>query len=56
MDHAIASPMSQPKRSAISIAAISTTFIRTGAAAAATNRPPAFSSPDSSAVSDMNKI
>ena len=45
---------SRPSPAASSIAAISTTLSRIGAAAAIVNRPSALSAPESSATSDMH--
>ena len=51
-----ASPTSHPIRTAPTMARMKRTLSRTGAAAAATNRPVAFNRPDSKAARDMNRI
>ena len=54
--HVSAHPVDRPNEGAASIAPISTTFKATGAAAAAANRPVAFSTPDSSAASEISRM
>ena len=51
-----AKPKSQPKVLAALMADIKITFRRTGAAAAAAKRPVAFSTPDKSAASEINRM
>jgi len=54
--HAIASDPSRPRAAPISTAMMKTMFSTTGAAAAAINRPVAFSTPDTRAAREMNKM
>jgi hypothetical protein len=49
-------PIGQSRRAANSIAAMNMRFISTGTKEASVNRPPAFSTPDSSATSEMNRM
>jgi len=54
--HAKVRPMSQPRKQASVTAEMNRMFSKTGAAAAATKRPVAFKTPESSAASEMNKM
>ena len=49
-------PKSPPTQLAVNMEATRMTFRSTGAAAAATNRPVALSTPESSAASEMKRI
>ena len=55
-DQARVWPMSQPNRTAATIARTRKTFITTGATAVARKCPIAFRTPDSRAVSEMKRI